>query len=150
VDFSTENFYIEDGKLVVTKNSYTKNEQKYNSEADKRYILDRYFDNSNDTQIYIEGDFTKSLREALNYTENQPSYSLTGTNCAWLALDILQTSYASDSQTYKDINNLLWKTSTSHVPNNIGDAGKYVTRTYTTQRIIVPNNLAKKLNELWP
>ena len=115
-------------------NFMTKGNYDYRKDIGKEYfqIIDciaKY-----DSQVYIEGDFTKSIAKATEYEKNPPGYFLTGRNCAWLGLEVLQTSTSGD--TYKRIDNYLWNKVT-------------FTDIHTARKIIVPNVAKNNIGELF-
>lgn len=77
-----------------------------------KYTYDWYtytVNNPNSTyrhQVYLAGDFSISMNLAEKYKGNPPSYWLTGRNCAWLALEVLQQS--TTGKVYDRIESKLW------------------------------------------
>ena len=130
------NITIQNRQVTNSRTEYTSSERRSNSGIPTG--LERYFDSDRDFYHYIEGDFTESLELARSYVENQPSYNLIGNNCAWFSLYILQASFESNSTTYNNINDRLWR-------NNIQFWNDSQTR-----RIIRPNSFTDTIEDLFP
>ncbi|MDR1688074.1 MAG: hypothetical protein LBS21_05625, partial [Clostridiales bacterium] len=95
------NFLIPDEKGKSSTQHY------YNGEkVDGEFIYDYRQISIYDSQVYINGDFSKSYDKALGYSMDYPFYWLTAVNCSWLALFVLQESTTGD--TYDKLENYLW------------------------------------------
>ena len=78
------------------------------------YILEGCISRYN-VQSFIEGDFMDSWRKALYYSRiNQPSFNIIGSNCAWLAIEVLAAS--TSGQTYENLQNMLWMSTSLETP----------------------------------
>ena len=105
-----------DGRTFTnSKTDYTKDQIDANTRIPAG--LERYFDDERDFYHYIQGDFTASLDKARGYVNNQPTYSPTGNNCAWIALEVLMASYDKNSEMYKKIHEQLWWPMVLHFGN---------------------------------
>ena len=132
---------IVDGRIENSRQNYTRNEIRANSGQPTG--LERYFDQPDDFQHYIHGDFLDSLERARWYVENQSGYQLTGLNCAWMTADILMASYDKNSIEYRNIYNALWNFQYVFNPN---------TRQHELvidRRLIHPNSFNAKVEELF-
>ena|GEM_PF-6996587 len=78
--------------------------------------LERYFDQSGDTHLFIPGDFSEPLELARHYEAMQPKYFFTGQNCVWLSLEILAASYAEGTDIRNLLDALLWSESQNRKP----------------------------------
>lgn len=88
--------FADDGKSILSANYTYKG-----TKATVKGNVSAY-----DSQVYIKGDFTKSCDMASKYEKNPPGYWLTSSNCAWLAIKVLQAS--TKGKTYRKLDSILW------------------------------------------
>ena len=87
--------------------------------------------------LYIKGNFKGSLSyiKQVKAGKSYQKYSLTGRNCAWMAIQVLRKGYSSNSAKYKKLYNLQYH----HV--------KYNNTTYVVT--LIPRDAMKKLEKIY-
>jgi hypothetical protein len=105
------NVRVKDGKLYDF----------YNTPDGERKVYYTYNDASRfieecDHRVYVPGDFSKSFDLASEYEKTPPGYWLTGRNCMWLGLEVLQSS--TSGETYDKIDRYLWNKNILHTQRN--------------------------------